>query len=73
MYPNPTTCVLNIQSSEELSSVAIYSFEGRKVMTINKFENGNTIINASSLSKGVYLIDFTAKSGAKSTQKFIKE
>ena len=73
MYPNPTKGVLNIQSSEELSSATIYSFEGRKVLTINKFENGNTIINASSLSKGVYLINFTAKSGATLTQKFIKE
>lgn len=73
MYPNPTNGVLNIESSEELSSATIYSFEGRKVMTINKFESNNTKINASSLSKGVYLIDFTAKSGTSQTQKFIKE
>lgn len=73
MYPNPTKGVLNIESSEELSSATIYSFEGRKVMTINKFESNNTNINASSLSNGVYLIDFTAKSGASQTQKFIKE
>ena len=74
MYPNPTSGVLNIKSTEELSSATIYSLDGRKVLTINKFESGNTIINTSSLSKGLYLINFEAKSsGANFIQKFIKE
>lgn len=74
MYPNPTTGVLNIKSTQELSSATIYSLDGRKVLTINKFESGNTIINASSLSKGLYLINFEAKSlRANLIQKFIKE
>jgi len=74
MYPNPTTGVLNIKSTEELSSATIYSLDGRKVLTINKFERGNTIINASSLSKGLYLINFEAKSSRVNlTQRFIKE
>lgn len=73
VYPNPTTDVLRIQSSEALSSAIIYSFDGRKVLEINKFENGVTSINTSSLSKGVYLINFKAVSGAKLTEQFIKE
>lgn len=73
VYPNPTTDVLRIQSSEALSSATIYSFDGRKVFEINKFESGTTSINTSSLSKGVYLINFKAASGAKLTEQFIKE
>ncbi len=72
VYPNPTTDVLRIQSSEALSSATIYSSDGRKVLTINKFGNGITSINTSSFSKGVYLINFIATSGAKLTQQFIK-
>jgi hypothetical protein len=73
VYPNPTTDVLRIQSSEALSSATIYSFDGRKVLEINKFESGTTSINTSSLSKGAYLINFKAASGAKLTEQFIKE
>lgn len=73
MYPNPTTGVLNIQTTEELKSATIYSFEGRKVLSVNKFEIGNTTINASGLSNGVYFIKLSTKSGTSQTQKFIKE
>jgi hypothetical protein len=73
VYPNPTADVLRIQSSEALSSATIYANDGRKVLEINTFENGITSINTSNLSKGVYLINFNAVSGAKLTQQFIKD
>jgi hypothetical protein len=73
MYPNPTTGVLNIQTTEELSSATIYSIEGHKVLNVNKFESSDTTINVSNLSNGVYFIKLSTKSGASQTQKFIKE
>ena len=73
MYPNPTTGVLNIQTTEELKSATIYSFDGRKILSINKFESDSTTINASGLSNGVYFIKLSTKSGTSQTQKFIKE
>jgi hypothetical protein len=73
MYPNPTTGVLNIQTTEELSSATIYSLEGHKVLNVNKFESSDATINVSNLSNGVYFIKLSTKSGASQTQKFIKE
>ncbi len=73
IFPNPTKDVLRIKSSEVLSSATIFSADGRKVQEINEFENGTTSINISSLSNGAYIISFKAASGAKSTERFIKE
>ncbi|MFI0492273.1 T9SS type A sorting domain-containing protein [Flavobacterium sp.] len=72
VYPNPTTDVLKVESSEALSSATIYSSDGRKVLSISKFGSSTTSINTSSFSKGVYLISFITTSGAKFTQQFIK-
>jgi len=73
VYPNPVKETLRVQTSESLSSATIYSIEGRKVSTINKLEKGTTTINTSNLSKGVYLINFIATSGANLTKQFIKQ
>lgn len=73
VYPNPAKEVLRVQTSESLSSATIYSLDGRKVSTINKLDKGTTTINTSNLSKGVYLINFIATSGANLTQQFIKQ
>ena len=73
VYPNPAKEVLRVQTSESLSSATIYSLDGRKVSTINKLDKGATTINTSNLSKGVYLINFIATSGANLTQQFIKQ
>jgi hypothetical protein len=73
VYPNPAKEVLRVQTSESLSSATIYSTDGRKVLTINKFEKGTTSINTSSLSNGVYLINFISTSGVNLTKQFIKQ
>lgn len=73
VYPNPAKEVLRVQTSESLSSATIYSIDGRKVSTTNKLDKGTTTINTSNLSKGVYLINFIATSGANLTQQFIKQ
>lgn len=73
VYPNPVKETLRVQTSESLSSATIYSTDGRKVSTTNKLEKGTTSINTSNLSKGVYLINFIATSGANLTKQFIKQ
>lgn len=72
VYPNPTSRILNIETSEEIQSATIFTYDGRVISTINKFEIGVNTINTSDLSNGLYLIKFEAKNGATSTKKFIK-
>ncbi len=72
IYPNPTSNVLNIETSEEIQSATIFAFDGRVVSTINKFEIGVNTINTSDLSTGMYLIKFEAENGATLTRKFVK-
>ena len=70
IYPNPVKDVLNIQGLDtKLNEVAIYTIEGRKVLT----QTANLDrINTSNLSQGVYFIKLKS-SNAERTLKIIKK
>lgn len=51
-YPNPTTDQLFF-TSELVNSIEIYTIQGIKVSTLNKFNNG---FNLSNLAQGAYLV-----------------
>lgn len=70
IYPNPTTGVLNINSSEEIDQVQILNLQGQLI----RAENGNVkMISMTDLSSGIYMLKVIAKSGASSMQKIVKE
>lgn len=73
LYPNPANNSLFIDSLEDLNSVSIFSIDGRQVATFNKVVEGTNNLNIENLSKGIYMVHFTAKNGATLTQKLIKE
>lgn len=73
LYPNPANNSLFIDSMEDLNSVSIFSLDGRQVATFNKVVEGTNNLNIENLSKGIYMVHFTAKNGATLTQKLIKE
>jgi len=65
IYPNPATEYINIQSSNKLQSVSIYSISGQKIKDINsKFDS----INISDLLTGTYFVKVNAE-GADSIHK----
>lgn len=66
LYPNPATDVLNIEMTNEVKSVEIYSLQGQKVMTSTLKQ-----INVSSLSKGMYLVKVTNADNNSASQKLI--
>lgn len=68
IYPNPTRDFLNIQASEEISSVEIYSLSGQKLLT-----SSGSKIDVSHLNKGIYIIQIHTKNGKIESQKFIKK
>lgn len=66
IFPNPASDYFIIETDNELSSIAIYSLQGQKVMATT-----SKTINISGLSKGVYLVRIEDQNNAVSTQKLI--
>ena len=68
LYPNPAKTMININASEQVKSVSIYSVLGERVLTV---DNANTIA-VDHLPAGIYIVEITGKkSGA--ILRFIKE
>lgn len=68
-YPNPVEDRLFISSKENIQSAEIFNLLGKKVLSLNNFENS---INVSSLSKSVYILKLTSDQGV-STKRFVKK
>ena len=67
VYPNPTSDILNIQTSESIKNVTAYNISGQKVLQTN-----TQTLNVSALKSGVYILKVeTAKGSA--TLKFVKK
>ncbi len=71
IYPNPVTDILNIRAEEEITKLAIYSAEGKKV-TEKILSKNERSINVQSLIQGVYFIQVFTNDNVK-TFKFIKK
>ncbi|WP_128572189.1 peptide-N-glycosidase F-related protein [Chryseobacterium sp. P1-3] len=69
IYPNPTSDFVNIASKEEVSSITIFSIDGRK-LTGN---SGKNKIDFSAYSPGVYLLNIVLKDGTSFKHKIIKK
>lgn len=71
IYPNPTSGIFTIQSSYDNSvSVQLFDVLGKQVLKSYTINKGLNIINASDLSKGIYLLKLNNELGS-STQKLI--
>ena len=60
IYPNPTSNVLNIKSSQDIDNVIIYNLLGQNVASFTKNEITDSSIDMSELSKGLYLVKITS-------------
>ncbi|AWH86423.1 hypothetical protein HYN59_15490 [Flavobacterium album] len=61
LYPNPTTGILNVMTTEAVD-ISIIDLTGKTVFTAKDINNGNTI-NLSSLQKGMYIARIKGESG----------
>ncbi len=59
VFPNPTSSVINVVSSEEVMSVDVYSLSGEKVLS-----SSSTQTNIGQLAQGCYVLKVITKSGA---------
>ena len=72
IYPNPTSDLLNINSSVEIKEVYIYDVLGKRVLVKNMNNNIN-VLNVESLIDGVYFIKVDMKNNTTSTLRFVKK
>lgn len=68
VYPNPTSDVLNIKSSEGIASVTITSMDGKVVASAN-----TSSIAVSELNAGMYLYTATTVTGKIANGNFVKK
>ncbi|MGB1040270.1 MAG: T9SS type A sorting domain-containing protein [Flavobacteriales bacterium] len=68
-FPNPATDKVTFNSSENISSIELYSLTGQKVMT----KNNSKTLDISSMEKGIYIAKITTKNGSVASKKIIKK
>lgn len=68
VYPNPTSDVLNIDTTENIDNVIVYNLSGQKVLQTNT----QPTVNVSSLNAGVYLLEVQTEKGT-GIMKFVKK
>jgi hypothetical protein len=71
VYPNPAENTLNVEISEELSSVNVISLDGKIV--VSQVMNGSTSVDVANLNSGAYVLEATTVSGAVVRTNFIKK
>ncbi|WP_299101870.1 T9SS type A sorting domain-containing protein [uncultured Winogradskyella sp.] len=60
VYPNPTSGLLNIKSSQDVDSVTVFNLLGQSVASYTKNDITNSSIDMSDLSQGLYLVKITS-------------
>ncbi|MFK7832851.1 MAG: T9SS type A sorting domain-containing protein [Winogradskyella sp.] len=60
VYPNPTSNVLNIKSSQDVDNVSVFNLLGQNVASFSKNEIINSSVDLSELSEGLYLVKITS-------------
>ncbi len=68
IYPNPTTSILNIEMSQNLKQVQIFTLLGKKIL-----ETNNTVLNLSNVLSGVYILKVENTEGKIAVRKIVKE
>ncbi len=71
VHPNPVSDILTIQTIVDSYSIIIHNTQGLEILR-QENNSGNTEINYSKLSSGVYLMDIQSENGTK-TLKVIKQ
>lgn len=69
IYPNPTADFVNIKSKAEVASISLYGIDGRKLSETR----GESRIDLSSYTAGVYFLQIVLKDGITFKHKIIKK
>lgn len=56
VYPNPATDVVNVETTEAITSIAVYNMSGAAVNADYSVNGNNATINVNGLASGVYFV-----------------
>lgn len=70
--PNPTNEVLEINTSERMQNLEIFSTTGAKCLE-KSTQNQTESINVNALEPGIYLVVISFENGQQSTQRIVKQ
>lgn len=75
IFPNPVSSILFVNSgnAKMMSSINLFSSDGKQISLSQNVNSTNYNLNTSSLSKGAYLISIIFKDGTTTTKSFIKQ
>ena len=72
VYPNPCDDLLNIESSEDITSIEIYNIQGSKVMVVTNNSSDLFQVNVSELNAGLYFVKiYSSNEVQPMTKKFV--
>lgn len=72
VFPNPTSDVVTISSTQNIKSTSIFDLLGKQVFAANAFSN-ETKIDLSQYNSGIYLVKIESENGKTETKKIIKK
>ena len=72
LFPNPVTDILNITSSEEISSIEIVNVMGQ-IVTRMDVNSNNAVCDVNYLANGVYVVRIHSTNDEFCQKKFVKE
>jgi len=73
VFPNPTASLINLNTSKTISSIEIYSLDGRIVNAINQLNTSSLEVDLSALDTGIYLVSITFENQTKETVRIVKK
>ncbi len=73
LYPNPTTGLVTVSASENLSSVKVYNVTGELMLNLSNLNNKTITVDIQSFAKGLYFMKTETKDGRSITKKIILE
>ena len=73
VYPNPTSGIVSFDNSKNLfTKISVYNCLGQEVLKPFDCTQGNNTVDLSSLTSGVYLLEFKGN-GMRNISRVIKE
>jgi len=72
-YPNPVKDILNLVSDKNVTTVSVYSIEGKLVKNFANLDEAKVQLNLSGLTTGTYVVKATTKDNKTKTFKVIKK
>ncbi len=56
IFPNPTSGILNIRSTDNIENIRVHNTLGQEVLQVNNINSSNTQLSTNNLENGIYII-----------------